>query len=113
MDVDNVQKIYSLGFKTNLSKEPVIFYVNSKKDINSSKIVLDLIDELLRPKYEHHTFYCPNLGGYDVVFLVKVLIDYNELNNDKYKIDTVFRDTKVLKLTLSKKVNFFFSITDV
>lgn len=38
-DLDGNYKIYSLGFKTNLAKEPVIYYVESKDNVNSSEIV--------------------------------------------------------------------------
>lgn len=57
-------EIYCLGFKTNLAQEPVIYYVTSNYDettrkvkYNSNKIVLDLINELLKPKYDKTNFY--------------------------------------------------------
>lgn len=60
-----------------------------------------MIDELLRAKYSNITFYCHNLGGYDVVFLISVLEQYN----DKYKLEHVFRNSKILKLKISKGKN--------
>lgn len=46
----NIQVVYALGFKSNLDDEPKIFYIN-EKTLNTNEIVLDMIDELLRPKY--------------------------------------------------------------
>lgn len=57
---DGTQKIYALGFKTNLQDEAVIYYIN-KDELDSSKIVLEMINELLRPKYNKTHFYCHNL----------------------------------------------------
>lgn len=52
---DGTIKIHALGFKTLVNKQPVMFYID--KDMDSSKIVLKLIDELLRPKYSNIRFY--------------------------------------------------------
>ena len=81
---DSSKKIFTLGFKTNLKEEPIIYYINDK-DLDSNKIVLSLINELLRPKYENIKFYCHNLANNDIVFILSVLYDYNDSNNDKYK----------------------------
>lgn len=99
--------IYALGFKTNLDDNAKTYYVD-KDILDSNKIVLEMIDELLRPKYSNLTFYCHNLGGYDVVFLISVLEQYNDhtTNNDnKYKISHIFRDSKIIKLKISKNKN--------
>ena len=106
-DSNDIYKIYSLGFKTNLDPTPVIYYVDSKSNINSSEIVLKLIDELLRNKYDKTNFYCHNLGGFDAVFIIKVLLEYNNLHggDSQYKINSIFRDDRILKVTISKKIN--------
>jgi hypothetical protein len=100
-----------------LDSEPTIFYVN-KDDFNGSnyevfdKVILDLIDELLKSKYKDIKFYCHNLGGFDVIFLIGTFIRYNEANEanetnekDSYKMDYIFRDKSILKITISKKIN--------
>lgn len=46
-----------------------------------------MIDELIRTKYSDITFYCHNLGGYDIVFILKILYDYNEIVT---KINIIF-----------------------
>ena len=49
-DLDDINKVYTLGFITNLDDKPIIYYVNN--NINSHEIVLKLVDELLRFKYK-------------------------------------------------------------
>lgn len=70
-----------------------------------------LVNELLRPKYNKIKFYCHNLGGYDVVFILKALIDFNETSQDKYDIQCIHRDDKIIKLTI-KKDGMQFNIFD-
>jgi hypothetical protein len=47
------------------------------------------------------------LGGYDVVFILKVLSDHNDIchDNDKYTINCVFRDNKIIQIKISKIIN--------
>lgn len=78
--IDNTFKVYALGFKTNLAEKSKIYYLD-KTDLDSDKIVLSLVDELLRPKYENITFYCHNLGGYDIVFILNILYKFNDKIN--------------------------------
>lgn len=57
-----------------------------------------MVNELLRPKYDGITFYCHNLGGYDIVSILKGLYVYNDQNSkDKYKISCILRDDKKSK----------------
>lgn len=101
---DNTYKVYALGFRTNLIDDPQIYYIGN--DFNSDKVVLELIDELLRPKYNNITFYTHNLGGYDAVFLINVLHKYNESHEvGKYIVTNITRDSKVIKLTIKKNEN--------
>lgn len=105
-DNDGIKKIYSLGFITNLDPKAVIYYVDSKDNVNSGEIVLKLLDEILRPKYKNINFYCHNLGGYDVYFIWNILCHYNINNSDnEYGISSTFRDDRVVRLTISKYVN--------
>ena len=99
---NNVHEIYALGFITKLDPEPVVYYINDKYDSNT--LVLTMIDELLRSKYSDITFYCHNLGGYVVIFLIKVLNNYNDNNDnkEKYKLSYRLRDNKVIKLKITK-----------
>lgn len=99
---NNLHEIYALGFRTKLDPEPVVYYINDKYDSNI--LVLTMIDELLRSKYIDITFYCHNLGGYDVIFILKILNNYNDNkdNKEKYKLSFRLRDNKVIKLKITK-----------
>lgn len=97
-------EIYALGYKTILEKDnnPITFYID--KDCNSDKLILSFIDEIMRPKYENITFYCHNLAGYDVIFIVSVINKFNE-NADidnQYQLEPLLRDSKIIKLTIKK-----------
>lgn len=62
-----------------------------------------MINELLRPKYKGITFYCHNLGGYDSIFKINTLYNYNENNsNDNYNISCILRDDKIIKIKIRK-----------
>ena len=61
-----------------------MYYIDDSYD--SDQIVLKFIDELLRVKYKDISWYCHNLGGYDIIFITKILLNYNENVNNKYKI---------------------------
>ncbi len=103
LNKDNVHEIYALGFRTHLIPDPVVYYIDESLD--SSIIVLSLINELLRPKYDKITFYCHNFGGYDVIFILKIINSYNDLqttNEKKYKLSPLLREDKVIKLTIRK-----------
>lgn len=98
--IDGTHKIYAGGFKTYLDNKPTTYYL---EDIKHPELcVLKLIDELLRSKYSKTTFYCHNLGGFHAIFLIKVLVDYNKSNSDKYELSFKFRDNVILAITISK-----------
>ncbi len=95
-----------------MADRPVTYYVDKTYDsekrkyvYNSKEIVLNLIDELLKPKYNKITFYCHNFGGFDVVF-IKVILEYNDIHPDtRYKLDIMFRDNRILSIKISQKIN--------
>lgn len=103
---DNTYKVYALGFKTNLSEHTEIYYID-KDDLDSNKIILKLVNELLTSKYSNITFYCDNLGGYDIVYILKALYTYNENAEDKYKISCMLRNDRIIKVKISKDKNSF------
>jgi len=60
----------------------------------------------MRPKYKNVTFYCHNLGGYDVVFIIKVLYDFNDRDKeDPYNISCFFKDDKIIQMKINKNNN--------
>ncbi len=102
---DNTYKVYALGFKSNLSHKSTIYYID-KEERDHSKLILSMINELLRPKYSDIIFYCHNLGGFDIVFILNVLYTYNDANpDDKYNISCILRDDKIIKVKISKDKN--------
>lgn len=63
--------------------------------------MLRCIDSLVTSKYAGYTFYVHNLGGYDVVFLIKILVSANvNLNKDKYILSMQCKDDNILCLTI-------------
>lgn len=103
---DRQFKIFALGFYTNLEKKPNVFYID-KETMDSDKLVLEFLTEILKDKYNKHKFYCHNLGGFDVVFILRVILDYNDKVDvpDRYEINCIFRDNKIIKLEISKNIS--------
>lgn len=98
-------KFYALGFYTHLDTEPVLYYID-EKSLNSSEIIIKCINEMLRPKYQGVTYYAHNMGKFDAVFIIKILLEYNRLNNnEEYKLEIKKRDNYILKLKISNKSN--------
>ena len=93
---------YSIGFKI-FKGEIKMFYI--KPNQTSDELILECINNLLVHAYHKYTFYVHNFNGYDSIFILKVLLNYNYKNNDYYKIDTIFRDNRIIKLTVSIKIN--------
>ena len=109
-DIDNIVKVYALGFKTNLAIDPVMYYL--KKDMAPRDLVIKLINELFRSVYNKTTFYSHNLGGHDSVYIINALLDYNEscdrgeINDSKFKfwLSYIFRGKDIIKLTIRKDI---------
>jgi hypothetical protein len=43
LDFYDIQKVYALGYHTNLENEPVTFYIN-KGTMDSDKLIIDFIE---------------------------------------------------------------------
>jgi hypothetical protein len=109
IDSDGVPKVYALGFSTlnmlNEGKEPYLYYLKDNGN-TPEEIVLNCINDMLKSPNDDHIYYTHNLGGYDVVFLLKILWDYNKKSgHEYYKLKTILRDNKILKLTIQVKIN--------
>lgn len=87
-------------------KDPIIFYID-KNDMDSNKVVYSLLDKMFSYKYYDTKFYCHNFGRFDVLFMLKALVEY-KLKTDKseitYKLDVICRKDEILKLTITKVV---------
>jgi DNA polymerase type B, organellar and viral len=107
-DTDDINKVYAAGFRTNLVKEPIMYYLNG--DITPTRLTLKLINELFRPVYNQTTFYCHNFGRYDSVYIINALLDHNdkcdrqEIIDTKYHMTYVFRDKAIIKISITKEV---------
>lgn len=99
---DNKSYVYALGFKV-MNGEKKLIYIS--KDKSSYDIIIEGVNEILISKYNGFIFYVHNLSGFDVIFLLNVLVKYNNLNGETFKFKTVFRDNRIIKLTISKKDN--------
>lgn len=107
---ENNAKIMAAGLYVYNNEKPKTFYIANDKRKDSGKVVFDLLEEMFLYKYEDFTFYCHNLGGYDSVFLISAIynlnLDYKDNNNfSPYHLDIICRKDRLLKLTISKKVN--------
>lgn len=101
-------EVYSVGFSYGggnvFINTPFVKTYYLEPYQNSSDIVLACINDMLVTKYHNGIFYTHNLGGYDVVFILKILGDYNKKVGEKYyKMDVILRDNRILKLKISVK----------
>ncbi|KAF8805670.1 hypothetical protein BYT27DRAFT_7224747 [Phlegmacium glaucopus] len=83
-------RVFALGFVTTADH-----FSNTPED--SANLVLKCIDNMLVPKYHNFIFYVHNLGQSDVVFLQKILLDYN-LNVEE-------KDNQIIRLIVKLKNN--------
>jgi len=97
----NLSYVYALGFKI-LGSDKFLFYI--KKGQTSEDLIIECIEKMLIPKYHNYKFYVHNLNGYDSVFLLKALINYN-LKHNKFKIDCILKDNRIIKLKVSLQNN--------
>lgn len=102
---------------TKHEKGPIISYVDMDKFKGSNYeifdvVLLNIVDTMLQNKYRGFRFYCHNFGGYDCVFVLGVLLRYNDINPlDEYKIDCVYRDKHIIKMTISKNAQKVMTVT--
>lgn len=98
---DGYNKVYAAGFYTegNLN----MFYIDN--ELNSEQVILSLVDAMLVEKYNKYIYYVHNLSGYDAPFIIKTLLDYNsKRGTDIYVLDTLFRDGRIIYMSVSKKL---------
>lgn len=61
---------------------------------------------MLRFKYSDIIFYIHNLGKFDIVFIIKALLEYNKwIDRKVYKLEIIYRDNIILKLKIKKESN--------
>jgi hypothetical protein len=93
--------VYALGFFV-LGGTPKTYYLED--GISSDELVLKCLDDMLTNQFKGYTFYTHNFGRYDSIFLIKILKEFNiRKSYEYYKLSTICRDNKILKLTISVK----------
>jgi len=89
---------------TSLSDKVITYYIENHDE--SAALVIKLVDELLSTKSSSTRFYCHNFGGFDVIFRLKLLVDFNDLDPDsKYDLATRFKENRILCIKISKGKN--------
>ena len=97
VDLDGYSKIYALGFCI-VNQSPTTFYLD---ELTSHDLVIKCINLMLSNKYNNYIFYTHNLGGFDCIFMLKILTEENKKRGfDYYKISSTFKDDKILKLDI-------------
>jgi hypothetical protein len=105
VDTDNrgerYSRVYALGFVTYYGSDLTTYYLtdnSSNTPEGSANLVLKCIDKMLVSKYHKFIFYVHNLGKFDVVFLHKILLDYNLNGEEKYVLEPLYRDNQIIRL---------------
>ena len=97
-DSANIMHIYCISFYDGVDTKS--FYIKDFEGDNPDKLLLKaLIDSLLDDKYNESKVYIHNLSTFDGIFLLKTI--YN-LSNDGYKIDLIYKDDKIISITIKK-----------
>jgi DNA polymerase type B, organellar and viral len=101
IDLDGYAKVYAIGYA--VDKETTTLYIN--KNQNSDDLVLNCLD-LMISKYSGYIFYTHNFGKYDSIFIIKILTEANKRKGfNYYKLESVYKDNVLLKLTIKVKHN--------
>jgi DNA polymerase type B, organellar and viral len=99
---NGISKVYALGFLTNIDTNCNLFYLSDYTD--SDQLILACLNSMLISKYHNFIFYCHNFGKYDLVFILRIIKEYNlKLGYDYYQISTIIRDDVIIKLKLQIK----------
>ncbi|NVO58720.1 hypothetical protein HW561_23430, partial [Rhodobacteraceae bacterium B1Z28] len=98
----NKLDVYVLGFKILGEKNLIMFYI--EKDLLSYNLVIKCIKFMLIFKYNGFIFFVYNFSGFDVYYLLKILIEYNEKNNNYFILKFYFRIGKIIKLKIGFKL---------
>lgn len=97
-DETGIAKVYAIGFII-LGEKPKTYYIDK---YNSNELLLECFNDILNEnKYHNYTFYTHNFGGYDSIFISKILREANIRKGfDYYKLKPLYRNSKVLTLEI-------------
>ncbi len=100
---DGYNKVYAAGFCT--AEDALSMFYLDKDSRSSEDVVLNCINAMLINRYHNYIFYAHNLSGYDAPFILKTLLDYNNtIESEIFSIDTIFRDGRIISMTISKRI---------
>jgi hypothetical protein len=99
---EDMSYVYSLGFKI-MEGEEKLFYLNNNQ--SSEELIIECIKSMVINKYDNYIFYVHNLSGFDIIFILKALVEYNAKNENYFILEPIFRDNKIIKLTIKIKSN--------
>jgi hypothetical protein len=99
---EDISYVYAIGFKI-LNGEEKLIYI--KENQTSEELVIECLKYLLISRYNNYIFYVHNLSGFDVIFILKALIEYNSINGLYFILEPIFRDNKIIKLNIKIKSN--------
>ena len=103
---DSISSCYSIGYFSAVDQSCKTFYIS--KDLDSTMLIHNCINEMLRPKYKDITFYVHNLGRFDAPFIIKALTLFNKTEEgikNPYIFETITRNSDILKLTIKRKID--------
>lgn len=99
-DKYNISKTYAIGFYV---KDWLrCYYI--KSDLDSDGLIMRCLDSMLVERLHRYIFYVHNLGNYDSIFLLKVIIDASYRHPDIYEVNVLVRNEIILSILISKKV---------
>ncbi len=110
-----LSQVYSIGYSTLLNKDNIqSFYLSDLgSNLNSNYLIIQCINTMLEHKYNNYYWYIHNMGRFDMVFIYKVLEDFNLISKtEHYKLNTIYKDGKMLRLVIKvKKGSNYIKIT--
>jgi hypothetical protein len=104
---DSMSYVYCIGYYIHQEKVKKTFYID--KDFDSFKLVHICFDTLLNSVFRKRMFYIHNLGGFDSIFIIKCLAEYNKnvlepMNENLYSFNNLNRDDHFLKLVIKRVI---------
>lgn len=101
-------QVYAMGYGTlqSLQDENIqTYYLSDFGNFNSDLLIITCINSMLESKYHKYYWYIHNMGKFDIIFIYKTLEEFNlQSQTEFYKLKTIYKDGKMLKLTVSRKL---------
>jgi hypothetical protein len=99
LDSNSEMQIYCICFYDGESSKS--YYITDYNNIES--LIQDLFNELLRRKYSSNSIYIHNGSNFDLIFLLKYIV-----NLENVRIRPIIRDNKFINITLEYGPNYHY-----